>query len=189
MPKYYFRKANQFIDFNENQVSNLYPNGNWTYRLLEEADLTRFNDIVYSQKNYDYVFNGTIPEVSVEQIRNQKLSQLEENYTNKINEGIVYQSKHFLLDDNTKWNIADWNQAIEKDRKLKSENELYTRNIITASITDASGSQKYVTDSEWDIFFMTFVGSYATIKPVKTAKENTIHTLSGSALDNYDVSL
>lgn len=190
MPKYYFSRGGQFLDFNENQVSNLYPNENWMYRLLEEEHLTRYNDNVYNQKTYDYVFNGTIPVITDEQIRQQKLSELETNYRNKQTEGSVVQSMHFDLTDETKGQVGDWDLFIEKDRKNYINNsESYNRMVLTASMTDISGSQQLIYDSNWDMFFMSYGSAYATLKQTKKAKERQLNIISGSTLENYDVSL
>jgi len=187
---YYIKKTNQFIDISSNSVMVEYPLPSWTHRLLTQIELDRYNDNVYKNKTYDYVFNGNIPVVTEEQIRQQKLSELETNYRNKQISGSVIQSMHFDLTDETKGQVGDWNQYIRGDRDEYQQNSgSYNRLVLTASLTDISGSQQLITDSEWNGFFLSYGAAYATLKQTKKAKERQLNVISGSILENYDVSL
>lgn len=190
MAIYYFKKSNQFLEFPENSLSNLYPSDNWSFRLLEQEHLDRLYDNIQSQKTYDYVFNGILIVKTDEQIRNEKLFQLQENYTIKQIQGSVVMGMHFDLTDETKGQVADWNQIIVKDRsKFEKDPIEYVRIFTTASMTDVSGSQQLITDDVWDDFFMLYGVDYATLKMNLKSKERTLAIISGSTLENYDVSL
>lgn len=120
---------NKYIELNEEQIARI-GNGSITY-IITGAEIPK----------------------TLEQLKSEKLAELETNYKTALSAGYEYNSNTFNLDDNTKQNISDWIAFLVLEPNL---NEF--------KITDNSFNQVSMDKSQFVAFGAGFGIALSTIK-------------------------
>ena len=110
-------------------------------------------------------YNFVLTEKQLREAKSSKLSELQTNYQSKLDEGYIYNSFTFNLDENTKGNIGDW----------ISLNTISGGTITDYYITDSSNNQRQFTAQQFAEFGVGFGTVYATLKSTFSNKRNAIN--------------
>ena len=121
------------------------------------------NNWVLTGEGIDY--NSILTEKQLRDAKNSKLTELQDNYQSKLDEGYTYNSFTFNLDENTKGNIGDW----------ISLNTISGGTITDYYITDSSNNQRQFTAQQFAEFGVGFGTVYATLKSAFSNKRNAIN--------------
>jgi len=121
------------------------------------------NNWVLTGEGVDY--NTILTEKQLREAKSSKLSELQANYQSKLNEGYIYNSFTFNLDENTKVNIGDW----------ISLNTISSGTLTEYYITDSSNNQRQFTAQQFAEFGVGFGTVYATLKSAFSNKRNALN--------------
>lgn len=167
-------KANQVLTHNYSTSSLYYEYEIFKNEYIDNGyDILDDNYIQLSQSYYNIYDNSNI-----ENIRVSKTNELSTKYNSYINTGITYSGSKYLLDEETKQNIADWELVLQKARTLGIESSLEIK------MTNTNNQQMLISQSDWDMFFIKFASKLSKGKSYYKLMENNILNATSSQYIN-----
>jgi len=174
-----------------NEYTTLNSISNKTYGKLNSAQLERYYAEVEYNRNPKYVIEGIEPEPYVptlDDLKNDKLEELTNNYKSKIDEGFTYTLNStecvFNLDENTMENIL--RQRVDWD--FQKDQSDYDSELQFFAVTDRTKVQRIFNVTQFSEFGALFGRLLKGLQVLYAAKRNDIENAEDeSALNDVDI--
>jgi len=195
MARYFRKSTKNFVVFPEGQVDPSQIGTSKEYRLLNNAEETRYETAISQNlpPNEDWVFNDiwNYAPLLLLRAKEGKLESLNTNYNSRLNQGFTAVGKNFGFDEITRDVISRIEAVIQKENDLKDADPTYTRTITSVTLYDTTGVQVNIGNmNTWNTFFVAYSNSFLSL--VETYQEKKWYLTSEtdiSKVENYDVTL